>query len=367
MLLSINVTSRLHQLDCLQSLTLMEWVQSHTAHDDDDGSLTFPPFQLPASLISIKWVLEATDAHTRSVSSWCYSYAQQVLNCLSCSRLPRQSVFDMRWKRRSHDDDGATPLDTNVALDLTPLLKIRASVCTLVLVLPQVSLTDDQIRVLSQLTHVTYLDIGYPHRHDSILAMRWSGQQLRTLLMAATSPWLGDCSLHRTTPTEDALLVIPRLAQLRQIEFEYIPEVTLEDGTNLADCAFLREMPQLNDVRLNFSLDYPLTPIFAGSRASCHPIVCLIIRHATIAADLLTAGLSTLTRLQYLHFVGVTLPSLLAFSSVSTLSASLTQLNLRLANSLPSHEFHHIFSLLSLRSLGLCVAYFPPLKRHDHR
>jgi hypothetical protein len=56
----------------------------------------------------------------------------------------------------------------------------------------------------------------------------------------------------------------------------------LEDGTNLADCAFLREMPHLTDVRLNFSLDYPMTP---ASLSSCHQLTGLAIRHAEIEAS----------------------------------------------------------------------------------
>jgi hypothetical protein len=81
--------------------------------------------------------------------------------------------------------------------------------------------------------------------------MRWSDAQLSILLDSIDSPrGLQYSNLHRTILTERLLpLLMHQLAHLRELEFEYIPDITPDDEagirTNLADCAFLCEMSHL--------------------------------------------------------------------------------------------------------------------------
>jgi hypothetical protein len=180
------------------------------------------------------------------------------------------------------------------------------------------------------LSRWTVFDTKYPYVR-STLAMRWSEEMLLTLLHTTTSPYLQQLNLDRSSPSELVLpLLRSNLSSLRVLEFEYIPDITLEDGTNLADCAFLRQMHQLEEVRLKFSLDYPLTPIFAESLASCHQLTSLTIRHAVIESGVLTTAFAGLTRLQTVCFTPVSLRSLSAFSSSPSLARSLTRVALYL-------------------------------------
>jgi hypothetical protein len=156
------------------------------------------------------------------------------------------------------------------------------------------------------------------------LAIGWSDAQISILLHSIDSlQRLEYLNLNRTILTERALPLLTRqLIHLRELEFEYIPEITLEDGTNLADCAFLCDMRHSESVRLNFSLDYAVTPNFAASLGSCTQLTELTIREAVIESSLLTAALLNLGRLERLALDGVTLPSLEAFSSVPHLATT---------------------------------------------
>jgi hypothetical protein len=274
------------------------------------------------------------------------TYVQSLLDCLVVSRLPNLHKLPIGWDRPVGRDGDDEPTQTATALDFSPPLTVAATLDDLSLLLPSVSLNDQQLIVLSRLSHLPRLDVHYQQRSRLRLAMRWSERQLMTLFGSDHSPLgIRHFNLSRTIFTSGTVPLLQStggLSHLVEFDPEYIPDVTLEDGSNLADCEFLPQMSRLESAALRFSLD-PLTSIFAASLAACGShLTKLTIGYADIESSLLTTALPGLTQLTDLTLNGATFTSFIAFSSVSHLSQTLQQLTIRFDHPIPGSEVRHL-------------------------